>query len=195
MLHPIFIELLYSENINKFSDLDDYLIILVNYKKNQYQNKSATSWFCDTFNTLGIEKLFDDNNLSKLYQFIKDEVVFVSKKYGVENNSIQCIDSWINLAGPGDFQEFHTHPCSHFSIVYYITVPENSGRIVFRSPRSQSMFPLPTGQHTQANCNTYVYQPKNNDLLIFRSDLLHMVEKNKSHQDRISVSANFSFTY
>ena len=37
------------------------------------------------------------------------------------------------------------------------------------------------------------YEPENSMLLIFRSNLIHMVEKNNSNDDRISISMNFKF--
>jgi uncharacterized protein (TIGR02466 family) len=190
---PIFIELLYSTNLQRFDYLNDYIGKKIISLKENSNGISGTSWLCDTFNSLGLDDLKNDDQLDVLFKAFIEEVIFVSKKYGVDTEKVNCIDSWINLALPGAYQEFHTHPKSHFSLVYYVQVPEQSGRIVFSSPRSQGMFPLPTSKHVQANCNTYVYSPKENDLLIFRSDLSHMVEKNNSQYNRISISANFVF--
>jgi hypothetical protein len=55
------------------------------------------------------------------------------------------------------------------------------------------MFPLPVDQVTDASCKTCVYPPEEAALLLFRSNLLHMVKQNKSNNNRISISANFKF--
>jgi hypothetical protein len=54
------------------------------------------------------------------------------------------------------------------------------------------MFPLPASVYVPSNYKTCTYTPQESMLLIFRSNLLHMVEKNKSDEDRISISMNFT---
>ena len=92
-------------------------------------------------------------------------------------------------------QEFHIHPNHHFSLVYYVSVNDNSGNIIFRSPESATdMFMLPSGNETLASMKTVSIKPEVGTLLIFRSNLLHMVEKNKSNQPRVSISFNVSLS-
>ena len=47
---------------------------------------------------------------------------------------------WANINPPGGYNRPHLHPNSHFSGVYYIKAPENSGQIVFNEPRSWSTY-------------------------------------------------------
>ncbi len=119
-----------------------------------------------------------------------------SKEFGVSKplDSLECTDFWFNVSKHGDYQEFHRHANSHFSIVYYITVPENSGDLVFQSFETNTdMFSLPSNEVTDASCKTCVYEPIESALVIFRSNLIHMVKKNLSNRNRISISANFKF--
>jgi len=49
------------------------------------------------------------------------------------------------------------------------------------------------GNYTSASYKSCFYTPKESMILIFRSNLLHMVEKNNSDTDRISIAMNFRF--
>ena len=54
-------------------------------------------------------------------------------------------------------------------------------------------FPLITDELTYASFRTCSYNTKESLVLIFRSSLAHMVEKNLSNEDRISIAMNFKF--
>jgi ectoine hydroxylase-related dioxygenase (phytanoyl-CoA dioxygenase family) len=53
------------------------------------------------------------------------------------------------------------------------------------------MFPIPEGSTSIIN-PTYEIIPEEGKILIFSSSLLHMVEKNKSDEDRVSIAMNFT---
>ena len=100
---------------------------------------------------------------------------------------------WVNINNRGSHNRRHTHAdgINFLSGVYYVTVPRNSGNIVFFDPR-------PTIIHSFADSRYYdqgipgVYQiePKENTLLLFPSWLEHEVHPNSTNQDRISISFN-----
>ena len=48
------------------------------------------------------------------------------------------ITTWINCSPVGSHNSAHMHPGAEISGVFYISVPPESGRIVFRDPRPQS---------------------------------------------------------
>lgn len=98
---------------------------------------------------------------------------------------------WININKKESFNALHTHGGSDFSLVYYIQVPKNSGRIIFETP----ILHLRTSQlkyNNQPffNSSEVSYAPKKYDLMIFPSWLAHSVEPNKSDEDRISLAWN-----
>lgn len=187
----MFADLIYCTNIGQYKDFNDYFYNLVVESKKQNTNP-LTDWRCDTFNTAKFLNLNNDKNFLIVLDNIKNEVVKFSKTFGVLTNNAVCTESWINLAEPGNYQEYHMHAASHFSMVYYVKAPISGGNIVFKSHEAMTdMFPIPADLITPANSKTYSYTPKDNDLLIFRSNLNHMVEKNMSQEDRVSISANF----
>jgi len=162
----------------------------------QAKDSFKSTWACSTFNTLGMYHHSQDQDLVRLVDIFKEKVLNFSKEFGVEKpiESLECTDFWFNISKHGDYQEFHRHANSHFSIVYYVSVPENSGDLVFQSFETNSdMFTLPNNSTTDASCKTCVYEPAESALVIFRSNLIHMVKKNLSNSNRISISANFKF--
>ena len=197
MIDIMFMNILYSNNLSQHRDKTEYFYKKVLEIKEKNKNAPKKSrWICDTFNTDGLYDLYQDPVFQPILQDIKSEVLKFSKEFGQGNNDISYNGGWINLASPGAYQEYHIHGYSHFSIVYYIDVPENSGDIVFLSPEATvaDMYPLPKEETvTYAGVKTFKFTPVANDLLIFRSNIMHMVNQNKSDRDRVSISINFTF--
>lgn len=156
--------------------------------------KRTVEWDCDTFATLDSEyNALEDPLFADLITTTRQKVLEFALVYGVgEHADILCKDAWLNVANPGASQEMHIHPAMHFSAVYYVETPENCGDLIFRSHESLSdMFPLPTDSEQPANYKTYWHKALAGSLIIFRSNLAHMVAKNKSNSSRVSVAMNF----
>jgi len=157
-----------------------------------------SEWRCDTFNTLDYDHSIDrvhDQELTNLINTVTAHVAEFTKEFGVEKGSLICSSYWFNISEPGNYQEYHQHADSHFSAVYYVQAGPTSGNIVFKSFESMfDMCPVPANLKATANFKTCFYTPANSKLIIFRSNLLHMVEKNHSAEDRIGVSMNFRIT-
>lgn len=153
-------------------------------------------WCCDTFATMNTEyKLINDPLFAPLVSEVGQAVADFAAVYGLRDGAVlSCIDGWINVALPGDYQEMHIHPGCHFSAVYYVDAPEECGNLVLRSHESLTdMHPIPSLEVTQAGAKTFFQTPKTGDLIVFRSNLPHMVATNKSNAPRISVTLNFAF--
>ena len=152
----------------------------------------TSNWRCNTFTTLNKYDMINDPMFSELIEDIKKEVVVIATEFAAKTENIQVTDSWINVAKPGAFQEYHNHTASHFSAVYYLKTPENCGDLVFRSFEADTdMFPLPLNFNNYTSYKTYAFPAREGYVTIFRSNLLHMVEQNQSLEDRISISMNF----
>lgn len=152
----------------------------------------TTDWRCDTFSTLNKYDMVNDSLFTGLIEKIKHEVLNFSKEYGVESTVVECTDAWINVANPGAFQEYHIHTGSHFSVAFYLKTPDGCGNIVFRSFEADTdMFPLPVKTMKYPSFKTWSIKPQEGMLVIFRSNVQHMVEKNCSTDKRISISMNF----
>lgn len=131
-----------------------------------------------------------DSELLDFKYWIEQETNNFSKSFNSE--SIYRIDqSWINVYEKGDFQETHYHLGFDFSAVYFVSSPENSGRLIFESPLLPiNMRPIKTQIETELNSTSVSYEPLEGYLLIFRSNLRHGVLPHYNKEPRISIAVN-----
>ena len=195
MIESWFPTLIYSLQLDGLDRINLELCRTAQSIKQQHPD-SRTDWRCDTYNTIGVYDAHKNptSEVSLLIDECTKQVWDFARVYGINDGRAVCKDFWFNIAPPGSYQEYHQHAGSHFSLVYYVQTAEHCGNTVFRSPESATdMYPLPFKQDEQtvSNYKTCFYKPANGKLLIFRSNLLHMVEKNLSQTDRISISMNF----
>jgi len=101
---------------------------------------------------------------------------------------------WANINPPGGYNRPHLHPNSHYSGVYYIKAPKNSGQIVFNEPRSAAHMVMPRRKEGEPPSHLWRevrVDPLEGRIIIFPAWLWHCVEPNLSNEIRISVSFNF----
>ena len=78
--------------------------------------------------------------------------------------------------------------------VYYPSVPDNSGEIVFTDPRIQAyIITLPVSRKTGFTSRQIRRTPSEGEFILFPSWLEHSVEMNKSDKERVSVAFNIFF--
>ena len=124
--------------------------------------------------------------------FIMQEQVFAEEWL---ENGATIGNMWANINPPGGYNMPHVHPNSHFSGVYYIKAPQNSGEIVFNDPRSAAHMVMPE-RVKDIKPPSHLWRevrvnPLEGRMLMFPSWLWHCVEPNESNDIRISVSLNF----
>ena len=101
---------------------------------------------------------------------------------------------WVNRNPKGASNTRHTHITYSrpllLSGVYYIKVPENSGRIRFYDPRLISSLNTPDHQYYYNSQSYNFIVPQEDMILFFPSWLEHDVEENQSNEERISIGFN-----
>ena len=106
------------------------------------------------------------------------------------------ITTWMNCSPVGSHNSAHMHPGAEISGVFYISVPPESGRIVFRDPRPQSeMSQLSSkeGKIFKALAPRFPLSPAPGDVLLFPSWLMHQVEPGYGQEGlRISMAFNIN---
>lgn len=154
-------------------------------------------WRCNTFTSLSSTyDLKTDLTFIELINQAETLVnQFAKECFGVSKKAVYCDDAWFNISYPGDYQEYHMHRDSHFSISYYLKAPNDSGNFVVVPPSYfTESYPIPSDSTNIGNATNYSIEPKENKIIIFRSNVNHMVEMNKSNEERISVSMNFRYS-
>ena len=105
------------------------------------------------------------------------------------------IGLWMNINPPGAFNKAHMHPGSHYSGVFWVKLPKDSGSITFQNDSSFKCFNELLIYNSKFKEDTIIYQnyslfPGEGAMVLFPSSLYHCVEENKSDEDRISISFN-----
>jgi len=140
--------------------------------------------------------LFNERNLifSNLISNIEISALEFAKQLQIDTN-LKVQSFWININKFKDYNQYHTHPKSIFSGVYYIKVPKNSGCIEFKNPNCLSIennWDNIAKEPNPVNSYSYKINPVENQLLLFPSWLEHQVLPNLNHKKRISLSFNIT---
>jgi uncharacterized protein (TIGR02466 family) len=190
-LHYWFPTVLYIKE-NVFSDAENEQIKNLFFNVIKNYEKGGKNWISDVYNTLGSYNLKNDKNFNFLIEKVNENVNLFAKELQ-SDYTYNCDDGWINLYNAGDYQEWHTHSNSIFSAVYFVTNPEKSGKLYFENPYEPDMLPLKNVKNynevNSLNCS-YNFKPKT--LVIFRSNVKHMVQKCNNETPRITAAFNIS---
>tara|TARA_B100000989_G_scaffold120458_2_gene88822 strand:- start:956 stop:1594 length:639 start_codon:yes stop_codon:yes gene_type:complete len=104
---------------------------------------------------------------------VNKSLVIPNKQFGFHYNEF-----WFNISNTGDSTGWHDHKeNAKISGVYYISVPEKSGNIIFRKNDGNKY-------------KKWFVKPEDGMMILFPSRLEHCVEINKSYDTRISLSFN-----
>ena len=184
----LFPSVIHQFDVNGFDNIQNQLIdYAYNLKKKDsegviYSNHGG--WQSPSFIVKDENDLLHSFLINCLYNFPN-----IDKSINFE------VDAWIKINKKGDYNEKHNHPNSHLAGVLYLKCPKDCGNIVFDSPTGfQSYQEILSYIKEFKECNnvfqSYEFFPVEGKMLIFPSHLLHVVQANKSNEDRISVSFN-----
>jgi uncharacterized protein (TIGR02466 family) len=116
---------------------------------------------------------------------------FIEKLNPKKNLNLTLGDFWINSNLNKDYNLLHNHFGATISGIYYLEVPENSGRLVFQNGDLSKMSSINFDYfHNENYYSRYFIIPEKFDLYLFPSEAFHYVEPNRSFENRISVAFN-----
>ena len=92
---------------------------------------------------------------------------------------------WVNVKGPGQRIEMHSHTVTTLTATYYLKVPKDSGNITFLDTSDTVLDRTLPVKFTTIT-------PVEGSLIFFPSYILHEVEENRSDELRISLSVDMS---
>jgi len=107
--------------------------------------------------------------------------------------SLTIDNMWLNINYPNSYNKIHVHPRCCFASSFYVSVPKNSGNIVFYNENDDIhnfMQEKWITRYNVYNSNTWTLPVENNVFYVFPAWLKHRVETNNSKKDRISISIN-----
>lgn len=132
----------------------------------------------------GVERVFHN----EVFPFYTGEK---SKEFDVHHGNY-----WVNINYQHSYNNVHTHPGCWYSGVFYLLVPEEtrgSGVLQFLSGSSKHMSDFTHA--SRRDSDNFVVDPREGDVLLFPSSMLHYVEPNEVDFDRISIAFNNDFIH
>lgn len=159
--------------------------------------KSESTWYGNMTSTFK----YDDNVECNVLQFScplllehiyksVDEYLYEDLNVDPSKNyNVRIVSSWINYSTKGMFQEYHMHADTDISGVFYINAVKDSGKIFFRNPSPTVLYHRLTFVTNEIDSEVS-YSPIGGRMLLWPGYLDHMVSKNKSDGERISVTFN-----
>ncbi|MGE5952166.1 MAG: TIGR02466 family protein [Qipengyuania vulgaris] len=145
------------------------------------------------------------NSISKeLYLFDRPELRSIKKAVGEAlevyarevmgiSHRLDVTQSWSLINPPGVGMHAHTHSNSLVSgSLYYAPMPDPPGNMVFERTNGYRQIEMAVDPSRTNVYNTQrnAVVPKQGDLVLFSSSILHFVETNASQQDRYSIAFN-----
>ena len=135
-----------------------------------------------------------------LFLDLKNNIIENSYSYlghlGYSQKELYLNAVWVNINGYKDYNLIHNHGNSLLSGVFYVEVPEHSGKITFINPSQRiDLYDnhIEPG-YTPYNSAKWGFIPKENELFLFPSWLNHYVEPNlNKKQKRISIAFNLNY--
>ncbi len=104
-------------------------------------------------------------------------------------------NAWANINRPGNLNVIHNHPSCHWSGVYYVRAPKESGSIAMLDPRlAANMNNIGNELIDLFRDNIEYVDPEEGFAVIFPSWIQHFVTPNKSNDDRVSIAFNSRIT-
>ena len=104
-----------------------------------------------------------------------------------------CTEGWYNIYSSNRYQEYHVHPNSIFSAVYFMKSGEDSQGLHIKRPDYGGMLPPKNKKRdTPYNQEVIIAPPQERTVIIFRSYLEHCVPPSSLKTDRVTVSLNFA---
>jgi len=181
MIIDIFKTSIYKTSIKNI-DYKNYFIELLNNEKKLNNGNFISN--VGGFQSKSLD-IIDENIIENL--FVKPTLEYI-KPFN-RNYKIELSNFWINCNNKNDYNLMHSHHGANISGVYYIQVPENSGRIIFQNGDLTKMCSI--NQFDDINFHARYFVPVNEyDLILFSADTLHFTEPNRSNDERISVAFN-----
>ena len=177
-------ECLFSDNENK-----EWASNVLRIEKTLKHSGREQWWDKSTFTTAATNAI-EVGHFTDLLEAVTEHVKTLSRKDGL-TEELNVLHSWANVAREGDRQDYHSHPDSIFSAVYYVKVPTGSSNIIFQEPDIQSIEDI--SEDNDSVMNAQEYEVKEGMLIIFKSSLRHRVPEGLNTDPRISIAMNFGY--
>ena len=136
--------------------------------------------------------VLENKALKNLKEDLNKKVINYFNEVVCTSNSIipYITQSWINYTETNQFHHRHSHPNSYISGVFYIDAQKEVDSIIFYKPNADETIELNVTKYNPFNSTSCLFPVETGNIFLFRSFLMHGVDKKKGTNTRISLSFN-----
>jgi uncharacterized protein (TIGR02466 family) len=186
IVHQLFPEPVYVSTLGRALTKEELKTISEYKKKTTSNTGNITSSDNYVLENKTLKNLKEDIHVCILDYF--DKVICTS------NSIIPYItQSWINYTKSDQFHHKHNHQNSLVSGIFYISADKKVDSVTFYKTYSDNTIKLNINKYNMFNNTSFKFLVETGNILLFRSPLVHGVEKKKGPDTRISLSFNVFF--
>jgi uncharacterized protein (TIGR02466 family) len=136
-------------------------------------------------------KILKNKELTELREFVEDSLVEYFKAIHVPKSdvSLYLTQSWANYTEQGQHHHKHSHPNSIVSGVFYPQADHAVDKIFFYK-ETYDRIKIHPSEFNPFNSDSWWFEVGAGDLILFPSNLTHMVETKRDDNTRISIAFN-----
>lgn len=137
--------------------------------------------------------IFEEPELQSVKAAVLEALdVFAREVMGI-SQKLYVTQSWSLINRPGTGMHGHSHSNSVVSgSLYYCDMPSPASRMIFERHKTYRQLELnpETDKRNIYNTPLNIVTPKKNEVVLFSSDVSHLVEPNNSSEPRYSIAFN-----
>lgn len=141
------------------------------------------------YNTENTYNLNTNEDFDPITDFIRSCAVDYCKELNY-SGTLNHTNTFFNIYNKYDYQDWHDHPGTHLSGVYCLSGEKGSADIHFTDFNNK--LNINVKEFTTDNSTTWKEEFIPGKFLIFRSDLLHCVNRHNLDSKRYSLATNFN---
>jgi len=186
IIRPLFPEPVYFSKLERALTKKELKTIDA-YKAKTHKNEGNT--------TSNDNYVLENKTLKNLKKDLHTKVMdYFSEVVCTANSIIPYItQSWINYTETNQFHPRHFHSNAYISGVFYIDAQKKVDSITFYKPKADETIKLHVTKYNSFNSTTCLFPVETGNIFLFRSSLIHGIDKKKGTNTRISLSFNVFF--
>jgi len=186
IIHPLFPQPVYFSKLERELTKEELKTIDA-YKAKTYKNEGNI--------TSNDNYVLENKALKNLKKDLNKKVIDYFNEVVCTSNSIipYITQSWINYTETNQFHHKHSHSNSYVSGVFYIDAQKEVDSITFYKPNTYETIELNVTKYNPFNSTSYLFPVETGNIFLFKSSLIHGVDKKKGTNTRISLSFNVFF--
>lgn len=139
------------------------------------------------------DQLLDTLGCTTLKSAIQTKIEwYADEVLGIAYDELYQTQCWLNQYPTGSYHHMHSHPNCLISANLWLKTSDNCGNLTFEDPYINFRQIEPTiVKETPYNNRKMSFEPSEDHIVIFPSNVHHMVEVNKSPDTRMSLAINY----